>query len=212
MARKIFVLILLLFPFMICFGQDTDVELWLSAQIRTDFKKKFRLYYEQGYRRDEFLAKTKTFTFETGGYYKPFKYLWIGPYFRHYDDLKDSRKNHLVGVILFRKALERFDFKSKTRYIIEFGGGAESKHYLRERIWAGYDIRNFKWNPFVSPEFIFHLKPGQTKNEEIRLDIGMERELAKHHNIDFYYRYSIERNVNNPLNSHVIGIDYVFDF
>jgi len=212
MARKIIVPILLFSPCLFCFGQDTDVELWLAAQIRTDFKKKFRLYYEQGYRRDEFLTKTKTFYFETGGFYKPWKFLWIGPYYRYYNDFKGSSLNHLVGVLLLREELKRFDLRSRTRYIIQFGGGDETDHYLRERITAAYDIKKFKFNPFINTEFIFHLQPQKTENEQIRLDIGVERSLAKNHGIDIYYRYCIERNVNNPINSHIFGIDYVFEF
>jgi hypothetical protein len=212
MIRKIFVLILLLFPFMLCFGQDTDVELWMAAQIRTDFKKKFRLYYEQGYRRDENLSKTKTFYFETGGFYKPWKFLWVGPYYRHYNDFQGSRNNHLVGVLLLREEVGRFDLRSRTRYIAEFGGGDETDHYLRERITAAYDIKKFKFNPFINTEFIFHFQPEKTEIEQIRFDIGVERSLGKHHGIDIYYRYCIERNVKDPINSHIFGIDYVFEF
>jgi hypothetical protein len=212
MSRKIIFPILLLLPFAICSGQDTDVELWLSADIQKDFQKKFRLYYEQGYRRDHKLSETKTFYFEAGGFYKPLKFLWIGPYYRYYDNFKGSKKSHLTGVLLLREAVGRFDLKSKTRYIYEFSRGKKSGHFLRERLSASYDIPNFKFNPFVSTEFIFHLQPGKTENEEIRLDAGIERSFGKHHSVEGWYRYNIERNVNFPVNSHIIGIDYIFEF
>lgn len=212
MIKRILVSLLLVFPSLICFGQDTDVELWLTAQIRTDFKKKFRLYYEQGYRRDENLAKTKTFCFETGGFYKPWKFLWIGPYYRHYNDFMGSRKNHLTGVLILREELGRFDLKSRTRFITEFSKGDETNYYLRERLIAAYDIPKFKFNPFINTEFIFHFQPDKTENEQIRFNIGVERKLAKHHAIEGYYRYRIERNVKNPVNSHIFGIDYIFEF
>jgi hypothetical protein len=194
------------------FGQDTDVELWLSAKIQKDFKKKFSLYYEQGYRRDHDLKETKTFYFEAGGFYKPWKFLWIGPYYRYYDDFKGSSKNHLTGVLVLREEAGRFDFKSKTRYIYEFAREEQSEHFLREKLSASYDIPDFKFNPFISSEFIFHMQPGKTENEEIRFDAGIERSLGKHHDIEFWYRYNIERNVKNPVNSHIIGIDYIFEF
>lgn len=212
MIRKIFTTLILTFPFLLCSGQDTDVQLWLTANVRKDLGKKFRLYYEQGYRRDENLTKTKTFTFETGGFYKPWKFLWVGAYFRHYNDFKDSRDNNLSGVLLLREELNRFDFRSKTRYIYEFTSGNESEHFLRERISAGYDIPNFKINPFVASEFTFHFQPGNTETVQIRYYIGGEYKIAKHHTINFYYRYSHEMNVNNPLNVHTIGVDYIFDF
>lgn len=212
MTRKILFPILLFSPFIMSFSQDTDVELWLSANIHKDFKKKFRLYYEMGYRRDQNLTETKTFYFEAGGLYKPWKFLWIGPYYRRYEDFMGSRDNHLTGVLILREEVGRFDLKAKTRYIVEFARDNETDHYLRERLTVSYDIPKFKFNPFINTEFIFHMDPGKVENEQIRLDIGVERNLGKHHKMQGWYRYNIERNVNNPVNSHIIGIDYVFEF
>ncbi len=212
MTRKIIVPILLLLPCLIGSGQDTDIELWLSANVQKDFQKKFKLYYEQGYRRDHNLTETKTFYLEAGGFYKPWKFLWFGPYYRYYNDFKGSGKNHLTGVLLLREELGRFDLKSKTRYIYEFTRGDQADHFLRERLIASYDIPNFKINPFISTEFIFHLQPDKTENEDIRMDAGIERSFGKHHSVEGWYRYNIERNVNFPVNSHIIGIDYVFEF
>lgn len=212
MNKKVLIPIFLLFPCLLTFTQNTDVELWLSANIQKDFKKKIRLYYEQGYRRDHDLKETKTFYFETGGLYKPWKFLWVGPYYRYFDDFKGSNKSHLTGVLILREELGRFDLKSKTRYIYEFSRGNKSDNFLRERLTASYDIPNFKFNPFLSSEFIFHIQPDKTENEEIRLDAGFERSFGKHHDIEVWYRYNIERNVNNPTNSHIIGIDYIFGF
>lgn len=212
MIRKILVTSALFLPFLVVFSQETDIQLWITANVRKDFDKKFRLYYEQGYRRDEFLSEFKTLTFEPGVLYKPWKFLWIGGYFRHYDDFKDSRKNHLTGVFLLRKNLDRFDLKSRTRYIFEFGRDINNEHFLRQRFIAGYDIPHFKINPFAATEFIFHLQPGNTETEQIRFFIGGDYKIAKHHAIEVYYRYSTEMNVKNPVNAHTIGIDYVFDF
>jgi hypothetical protein len=212
MTRKLFFTLVLCLPSIICLSQETDVQLWLTANIHKDFAKKFRLYYEQGYRRNEFLSETQTFTFETGGFYKPWKFLWIGPYYRYYNDFKGSSKNHLAGVLLLREEMNRFDLKSKTRYIYEFGGGNDPGHFLRERITAGYDIQNFKLNPFVASEFIFHLQPEKTETEQIRFIVGADYEITKRHSLEFYYRYSIEMNVKNPVNAHTIGIDYAFDW
>src|SRR5512139_1846876 len=103
MTRKIIVPILFLLPTLISFGQNTDVELWLSAKINWDFEKKFRLYYEMGHRRDQNITETKTNYFEAGGFYKPWKFLWIGPYYRHYDDFMGSRNNNIAGVLILRE-------------------------------------------------------------------------------------------------------------
>ena len=212
MARKILIPTLLLFTWLMTFGQNADVELWLSGNIHKDFKKNFRLYYEMGYRRDENLTGLKTFYFEGGGFYKPWKFLWIGPYYRYYDDFKGSSKSHLTGVLLLREDIGRFTVRAKTRYIAEFEEGKDPKHFLRERLGAMYDIPDFKFNHFIATEFIFHMQPDKTQNEQIRFDTGFERSFGIHHSVDIWYRYCIRRNVNNPVNSHIIGIDYIFEF
>jgi hypothetical protein len=212
MVRKIIIPILLILPYAICFGQDTDVELWLSANIHKDFKKKYRLFYEQGYRSDHNITETKTFYFDVGGLYKPWKFLWIGPYYRYFNDFKGSEKSHLAGVLFLREEMGRFDLKSKTKYIYEFEKGDEKDHYIRQKLTAAYDIPKFKFNPFLSTELIFHMQPAKTETEEIRLEIGFERNFGKHHSVEVWYRYNIERNVSNPINSHIIGIDYAFEF
>jgi len=212
MIRKIFVTLVLFFPFLICLSQETDVQLWLTAGIRKDLGKKFRLYYEQGYRGDEFMAHIKTLTFEAGGFYKPWKFIWVGGYYRHYDNFKDYRNNNLTGILLLREELDRFDLKLKSRYIYEFADEQEAEHFLRERLSVGYDIPNFKINPFVASELTFHFQPEKTETEQIRLYIGGDYQIAKHHSIDFYYRYSHDMNVKNPYNVHTIGVDYAFEF
>jgi hypothetical protein len=212
MARKILIPVLLFIFHVMCNGQDTEVELWLDAQIRKDFNKKFRAYYEQGYRRDEFLTNSKALYFETGGYYKPAKFLWLGPNYRFATNLRDYRRNRLAGEVIFRGDIRRFNLKLRNKYMAEFGGGEETDHYFRERISADYNIRHLKIDPFIASELIFHLQPDRTEYEQFRFDIGADWKLAKHHCLEFYYRYRIKRNVKNPLNSHIFGIEYVFEF
>jgi hypothetical protein len=115
-------------------------------------------------------------------------------------------------VFINHEEVGRFDLKSKTKYIYEFAKGDETDHYIRQKFTSSYDIPNCKFNPFISTEFIFHLQPAKTENEEIRMEMGFERNIGKHHSVEAWYRYSVERNVKNPINSHVIGIDYAFEF
>jgi hypothetical protein len=211
MIRKLIVPLVLFFPFLTVWSQERDVQFWLTANIRKDLGKNFRLYYEQSYRTYENLTKTKTFTFEAGGYYKPWKFLWLGTYYRHYNDFRDNRKSNLTGIVLLKEKVKRFDLKSKTRYIYIFGHEVNTEHFLKERISAEYNIKNCKINPFVSSEINIHLQSQKTEPEEIRFYVGADYNIARHHNIEVYYRYSQEMNVNNPVNLHTIGIDYVFD-
>jgi hypothetical protein len=212
LSRFIFIVFLLALLHIPGFGQDHDVELWFAGQLRKDLGKRFRLYYEQGYRRDEFLVHTKTLYFESGGYFKPVKFLWLGSYYRYSTDFKDFRKNRLSGELLLRGDIDRFNIKLRSQYNSEFAKEEKTDHYIREKISLDYNIRKCKLDPFIASEAIFHLQTNKSENEQIRFDIGVEWKLAKRHAIDFSYRYRIKRNVKNPLRSHIIGIDWVFEF
>ncbi|KPK87381.1 MAG: hypothetical protein AMS27_02480 [Bacteroides sp. SM23_62_1] len=212
MSRNLLIAFLLSLIQLPILSQDTDFELWLAAQVRKDFGKKFRLYFEQGYRRDEFLVHTKTIYFEGGGYFKPVKFLWLGSYYRYATDFKGFRKNRVSGEVLLRGELDRFGIKLRSQYNSEFAEDIDTDHYLREKISIDYNIRNCKIDPFIASEAIFHLQTDQSENEQIRFDIGVEWKIGKRNSIDFFYRYRDKRNVKNPLHSHIIGIDYVFEF
>lgn len=212
MFRHLFILIFLFLISLPCFCQETDVELWLAAQVRKDLGEKFRIYYEQGYRRDEFLEHIKTANFEAGGYYKPFKFLWLGSYYRFSTNFSDFIKNRFSCELVLRRDIKRLYVKSRSQYNADFVKGDKTDHYARERILLEYDIRKCKLSPFFASEAIFHMQRDKSENEQIRFDLGIEWKLGKRHTIDTFYRYRIKRNVKNPLRSNIIGIDYVFEF
>jgi hypothetical protein len=212
LPRYLFIAILLSVFHLSGFSQDSDFELWLDAQVRKDFGKKFRLYYEQGYRRDEFLVHTKTLYFQPGGYIKPVKFLWLGSYYRFSTDFSGFRKNRYCGELLLRAEPARFNIKLRTQYNLEFTKGEKNDHYLREKVSLDYNIRQCKVDPFIASEAIFHMQKDKSENEQIRFDMGVEWKIAKRHAIDILYRYRIKRNVKNPLRSHILGIDWVFEF
>jgi len=118
----------------------------------------------------------------------------------------------LSGELLLRGKLNRFDFKLRTQYNSEFVKEEKTDHYLREKISLDYNIRKCKVDPFFASEAIFHMQTNESENEQIRFDTGVEWKPAKRHAIDFFYRYRIRRNIKNPIRSHIIGIDWVFEF
>jgi hypothetical protein len=69
-------------------------------------------------------------------------------------------------------------------------------------------LKKKKANTIISDR----IKKEKTETEQIRFYIGGDYQIAKHHAIEAYYRYSHEMNVKNPVNAHTIGIDYVFEF
>lgn len=212
MSRYLFIVFLLFLSHLPTYSQDIDIELWLAAEVRKDLGDKFRLYYEQGYRRDEFLENIKAVNFEAGGFFKPAKFLWLGSYYRFSTNFSHFRKSRISGEIILRGELNRLNIKSRSQYNAEFIKDEKTDHYAREKISLEYDIRKCKVDPFFASEVIFHLQPTKSENEQVRFDLGAEWKIAKRHTIDFFYRYRIKRNVKNPLRSNIIGIDYVFDF
>ena len=212
MSKHYFIIILLFFSHLHCFCQDKDVELWLSAELRKEFGNKFRIYYEQGYRRYEFLQNIKTVHFETGGYYKPTRFITLGSYYRFFTNFSDFRKNRLSGELVLTGEMNRVSIKSRSQYNADFMKGEKADHYARQRLLLEYGLRKIQLKPFVASELIFHLQTNESKNEQVRFDLGTEWKPAGQHSFNIYYRYLIRRNVNNPLHSNIIGIDWIFGF
>lgn len=95
------------------------------------------------------------------------------------------------------------DGSQKDDEVIE----AKSKHVLRSRLKAEYNIRKSGFSPFASCELYNNLS-GFT-HEKARYTIGTEYKINKKHSLDMFYRY-VDTSDDDDSNRHVIGIGYQF--
>ncbi len=84
-------------------------------------------------------------------------------------------------------------------------GGA--RHVLRSRLQLSYDIRSLNLEPFMSTEW-YNAKGGLQK---IRYTVGADWQVAKHHNLNLFYRYIDGKDEDNT-NRHVVGVGYTYKF
>lgn len=87
---------------------------------------------------------------------------------------------------------------------------AKSKHILRSRIGAEYDIRKSDLTPYFTCEFYNSLNNGLDL-EKTRYTIGTDYKFNKHHATTLYYRY-IDKSDSDETSGHVIGVGYRFKF
>jgi long-subunit fatty acid transport protein len=84
----------------------------------------------------------------------------------------------------------------------------KGKNVLRSRLEAGYDIPNWKFDPYVNAE-MFNDKSGISK---MRYTIGIEYKWQKKHVFGLSYKYQNVTHDEDDLdaNSHIIGLSYKY--
>lgn len=87
---------------------------------------------------------------------------------------------------------------------------AKSKHVLRSRLEAEYNIRKSRFTPFASCELYNSLTSG-FDHEKTRWTFGTDYKLNKRHSLSAFYRY-VDTTDEDESNRHIIGVGYKFKF
>jgi hypothetical protein len=87
-----------------------------------------------------------------------------------------------------------------------------AKNILRNRIQIRYNIRKSRFTPFIFTEHYGLLYSGDDYGIKIKLEIGTNYTLKKHHELKIYYRVDKELNNDNPFTFYSLGIGYKFQF
>jgi hypothetical protein len=85
---------------------------------------------------------------------------------------------------------------------------AATKHVLRSRLEAEYNIKKSRFTPFASVEFYNSLQEGFDL-KKTRYTIGSDYKLNKKNVFSLYYRY-IDKSDSDEQSGHVIGVGYKF--
>lgn len=88
---------------------------------------------------------------------------------------------------------------------------AKTRHYLRSRIEAEYNIPKCKFTPFASYEFSNNLQDAFHLDKQ-RLSVGGEYKLSKQHRLSLAYIYDNGADDDTESDIHVISIGYKFKF
>ena len=87
---------------------------------------------------------------------------------------------------------------------------SQNEHILRSRVLAQYNIKPIELAPYFSIEMYNDLAQSFII-DKIKLTVGLEYELKKHHSFDLYYRYTAGI-ADADDECHLLGIGYEFKF
>ena len=105
------------------------------------------------------------------------------------------------------KTTQRYDFDNTMWE--ETTVGAKDKHLLRSRLQVEYDKKKAKCKPYANVELY-----NAMSLEKVRITVGTDLKLSKHHSLDVFYRYQItnDKESDNEPNCHYIGAGYTYKF
>lgn len=208
-------------------AQENDFGAWVAIDVSKDVTKRFTLELEEEVRLFKDFGKLDRFSTSLSGDYEIAKwlkagvgYMWI---INH--KVKSDTWDHRHRYFLFlqgRQKLGRVTVSLRERYQTTFvkeeaeaedlGFEFVSRHILRSRLMADYDIRNNKLEPYVSAEMYTTLnKTGGTEINGMRYTLGAEFPVSGRMDLEPYLRLDQELNVKNPVSLFVVGVSLKLD-
>ena len=220
LKKTLAVFSLIIFFIIICLPvsakSDDDAEneynTWISAAVKHDFSKKFRLKITPELRLTSDFEWNK-FLIEGELEYELLKYLGISGGYRFTIDNNGSKDDtHLQRFFLdinTSTKINRFKPKFRLKYTNESRLDKDKQYnYLRYKGSIDYNIRDSKINPFVSIE-AFHSLDDQMI-DKLRYHIGAEYKINKHHQVEA--GYMLDSFTDENKYSHIVGLKYDFKF
>ena len=211
-----FLAILYSFPIL---AQNTDLEFWPGAQLNYNFSKEFRFSGEQQLRLDHLnqnnLHFKTTFT-NLALRYRISKYIRIRANYRFIIRQTNAGniriRQRIAGDLLVRYRKKKFPlrFGYRLRYQVLYRGqGRNPRKFIRNKLAITYNASKTV-GPFVAGELYYRIRNKPNEFQKYRLLLGLDIRLNKKSDLNLFYLYQREINVNNPALDHVIGMGYSY--
>ena len=195
----------------------------ISFDVTKKIVKKLNVTFEEEFRTRSNFNVTDRFAHTLELNYKPLEYLKVGAaynliQFNHVKRDWELRHRHYFYATGSMEA-GRFSFSLRERFqstkrqgVKETATRANPKLYLRSRLKVDYNIRNCKFDPFVSVELFNTLNdPRENKIDRWRGVAGVEYKPNKKSAFQVYYRYTNYIDEEDS-NNHLFGAGYSFKF
>lgn len=222
MIKKIFYILLIVFPGLILQAQEKDFGIWGELNIQHDIVKKLEAEYSFSVRSFQNAGRIEQTFGEAGLRYKFNKYVSVAGAYRisstYEDDLKYHTRHKLFGDLkgsLPAGDLDlslRIRFQQTTRTYVNDPEDKLSRQYLRLKLKAAYDIPKFKFNPFISFEPFIPLSTGRGfEMSKHRTSAGFEVKVTKNGGIETAW---IREHDTRPdlIYTNVIALTYSIKF
>lgn len=231
MKSRIVYFVILLFCTSFLKAQSNDFGLWTSIGAEKKLKK-WDFAGETELRTKENSTNIDRWSIGLTACYqliKPIK-IGCGYDFIYFNDTKylDYQPRHRANVfIIGKQKLGDFNFSLRERAQItakdvsdriKDNGNIDNYKVNPEYIWRNklkieYNIPKVPVTPALSAETFFTLNnPDGNGFEQIRYTFALEYKHSKHHLFEIYGMYDEEVNTEDPIQSYVLGIGYLFCF
>lgn len=236
-TKKIIALLIILIPFF-GFTQDSglsqdgeyvevqDFESWTSIALKFKAGKKWTFDLQEQMRLDNNSSEIKGFFTQIGTDVEIFKGFKTGlglRFINRYDNEGSQQgwehyfRYHLD--VSYKHKIDRFTLKYRFRYqnlneiSLSRSEGDIPISYLRLKFQLGYNIKNWKLDPFVSGELFNHRENGINYGlSDYRITVGTNYKMKNFGKLGIYYRYEKEISDYYPKTSNVLRIKYTYTF
>ena len=216
-----FITALLTYCYSINAQQTSDFETWNALGIQKKlFDNNLTLSLSEELRLKDNSTKMDQFFTEFGIKYKFLEHWTIGAGYRiirenEGDNEPNSKKNRWNTDLGFKHKIDRFTlgyrlrYQSKSESAISKDDGDIPIQKLRTRLKVNYNIKNWKWDPYVAAELFWTKQTINVDNyipsideedieiagmQKIRLTVGTSKKIKKIGQLNLFYRFEHEFN------------------
>jgi hypothetical protein len=200
-------------------AQYSDVGLWTNIFIEKKISKKFSAHFETQSRFNQYVSTLYYTNAELGGTVKPSP--WFNISAGYVITGKEARRggvilrNQYYASILFKARLGWFRFSDRNMFQSKNNDSYFSdesinfrKNYYRNKLTLKANLTR-KIQPYVAGELYYELNdPEGNDFSRSRTYAGVEYQLTKKSQLEFYYLMQKELHQRYPQTDHVIGIGY----
>ncbi len=188
-----------------------DFEVWTSINLEKEFLQHFEAEFEGSYRVYDNATRLKGLLGELGVTYKHKKWLRAKIGYRIASRIENI-EHRLKGDLIVQAEFIRFEVSLRNRLQREWEVNKVPRDFLRERLKLEYNINNFPLDPFIAGEAWYRFNSAENQYEEFRADVGFRWKISNKSDLDLFYRIMKEVNVNIPLRSYILGLEFTYSF
>jgi len=224
--QKIILLIALFLGWNSAYSQDgftvvtRDLETWSTIGLKIKPVDQLDIRLEQGLRLRENSSVVDQILTNLGFRIKPHKNIEFGLGLRYiYDqgqNLEFDNDFRINFDFAIRHKIERWSFKYRFRYQnkneigLSTDDGDYYKHYIRFKVGAGYNIKNWKLDPKASVEIFRDMTQYTGGFDNFRWTLGTSYRTKRFGSFGAFYRMERELNSSYPKTTSIIGLDYFY--
>lgn len=200
----------------------SDLEQWTRIGISKKLGKNWKLSLDQEFRFSKNISQFDIYFTDLGVDYKINKHFSVGANYRFYQNKNNDEvfqsQQRLSADIKYKQKISRFTLAYRLRYQNKdedfFTSESSYNLYnLRNKFSVDYNIKNFKFDPFLNLELYRQIEDVNTNElSKLRWTVGFEYSLKKFGDLELFYKIDNELNKSYNKDTYIIGLGYKFSF